>query len=104
MMPQLCLCYWSNTGELKEIKQDISSLRFELLEKQNHDMRTITELIIQLGDVVDFQQEEEQKPGVWLWILVNSYTWNMHQALLYPPLSQWLKTYFFTGEQSPDKT
>ncbi|XP_024910599.1 short transient receptor potential channel 6 [Cynoglossus semilaevis] len=53
-----------NEGELKEIKQDISSLRFELLEKQNHDMRTITELIIQLGDVVDFQQEEEQKPGV----------------------------------------
>uniref|UniRef100_A0A7N6A6E5 Transient receptor ion channel domain-containing protein n=1 Tax=Anabas testudineus TaxID=64144 RepID=A0A7N6A6E5_ANATE len=41
-----------NEGELKEIKQDISSLRYELLERENHDMETLAELIGQLGEVV----------------------------------------------------
>lgn len=49
------------TGELKEIKQDISSLRYELLERKNHDMETLAELIRQLGEVVHVQQKEEQK-------------------------------------------
>uniref|UniRef100_A0A7N6A8A2 Transient receptor ion channel domain-containing protein n=1 Tax=Anabas testudineus TaxID=64144 RepID=A0A7N6A8A2_ANATE len=50
-----------NEGELKEIKQDISSLRYELLERENHDMETLAELIGQLGEVVHVQQKEEQK-------------------------------------------
>ncbi|XP_061575772.1 short transient receptor potential channel 6 [Cololabis saira] len=50
-----------NEGELKEIKQDISSLRFELLERGNHDMTTLTELLRQLGDVVSVRQKAEQK-------------------------------------------
>ncbi|XP_034718951.1 short transient receptor potential channel 6 isoform X1 [Etheostoma cragini] len=37
-------------GELKEIKQDISSLRYELLERTNHDMETLAQLITQLGE------------------------------------------------------
>ncbi|KAM6933342.1 short transient receptor potential channel 6 [Xenentodon cancila] len=50
-----------NEGELKEIKQDISSLRFELLERGNHDMKTLTELVRQLGDVICVKQKGEQK-------------------------------------------
>ena len=49
------------TGELKEIKQDISSLRYELLERANQDVETVTKLIRQLGEVMHVQQKEEQK-------------------------------------------
>uniref|UniRef100_A0A3P8Z9S8 Transient receptor ion channel domain-containing protein n=1 Tax=Esox lucius TaxID=8010 RepID=A0A3P8Z9S8_ESOLU len=38
-----------NEGELKEIKQDISSLRYELLEEKNHNMEELAELIRSLG-------------------------------------------------------
>lgn len=48
-------------GELKEIKQDISSLRYELLERANHDTETLAKLIRQLGEVMHAQQKEEQK-------------------------------------------
>uniref|UniRef100_A0A8C7LZ41 Transient receptor potential cation channel subfamily C member 6 n=1 Tax=Oncorhynchus mykiss TaxID=8022 RepID=A0A8C7LZ41_ONCMY len=34
-----------NEGELKEIKQDISSLRYELLEDKNHNMEELQELL-----------------------------------------------------------
>uniref|UniRef100_A0A3Q3M2L4 Transient receptor potential cation channel, subfamily C, member 6b n=1 Tax=Mastacembelus armatus TaxID=205130 RepID=A0A3Q3M2L4_9TELE len=50
-----------NEGELKEIKQDISSLRYELLGRGNHDMETLAELIRQLGEVMHVQQKEEDK-------------------------------------------
>ncbi|XP_056229550.1 short transient receptor potential channel 6 [Seriola aureovittata] len=50
-----------NEGELKEIKQDISSLRYELLERENRDMETLTELIRQLGEVLHVRQKEEQR-------------------------------------------
>ncbi|XP_075330676.1 short transient receptor potential channel 6 [Odontesthes bonariensis] len=50
-----------NEGELKEIKQDISSLRYELLERGNHDMKTLAELIRQLGEVIHVNQTEEQQ-------------------------------------------
>lgn len=35
-------------GELKEIKQDISSLRYELLEEKTHNMECMAELISKL--------------------------------------------------------
>uniref|UniRef100_A0A4W6C9C1 Transient receptor potential cation channel, subfamily C, member 6b n=1 Tax=Lates calcarifer TaxID=8187 RepID=A0A4W6C9C1_LATCA len=50
-----------NEGELKEIKQDISSLRYELLERENHDMETLAELIRQLGEVIHDQQKGVQR-------------------------------------------
>ncbi|GLD53546.1 short transient receptor potential channel 6 [Lates japonicus] len=50
-----------NEGELKEIKQDISSLRYELLERENHDMETLAELIRQLGEVIRDQQKGVQR-------------------------------------------
>ncbi|XP_069017326.1 short transient receptor potential channel 6 isoform X2 [Embiotoca jacksoni] len=50
-----------NEGELKEIKQDISSLRYELLERGNQDMKTLAELIGQLGKVIDVQQKEKKE-------------------------------------------
>ncbi|XP_051254115.1 short transient receptor potential channel 6 isoform X2 [Dicentrarchus labrax] len=50
-----------NEGELKEIKQDISSLRYELLERGKHDMETLAKLIRQLGKVMAVQQKEEQR-------------------------------------------
>ncbi|XP_074496527.1 short transient receptor potential channel 6 isoform X1 [Sebastes fasciatus] len=50
-----------NEGELKEIKQDISSLRFELLERADHDMETLAKLISQLREVMHVQQKEEQR-------------------------------------------
>uniref|UniRef100_A0A3Q2DQ35 Transient receptor potential cation channel, subfamily C, member 6a n=1 Tax=Cyprinodon variegatus TaxID=28743 RepID=A0A3Q2DQ35_CYPVA len=37
-------------GELKEIKQDISSLRYELLEEKSHNMETLDGLLRRLGD------------------------------------------------------
>ncbi|XP_034404238.1 short transient receptor potential channel 6 [Cyclopterus lumpus] len=50
-----------NEGELKEIKQDISSLRYELLERANHDMYTLAKLISQLGEVMQARQRGEKK-------------------------------------------
>uniref|UniRef100_A0A3P9PKC0 Transient receptor potential cation channel, subfamily C, member 6b n=1 Tax=Poecilia reticulata TaxID=8081 RepID=A0A3P9PKC0_POERE len=50
-----------NEGELREIKQDISSLRYELLERGNHDLNTLADLVRQLGEVV---QKEEQRGDV----------------------------------------
>ncbi|KAM9359607.1 short transient receptor potential channel 6 [Symphorus nematophorus] len=50
-----------NEGELKEIKQDISSLRYELLERGSQDMETLAKLLRQLGEVMHVQQREEQK-------------------------------------------
>lgn len=49
------------TGELKEIKQDISSLRYELLERGSRDMETLAKLIGQLGEVMNTHQREERK-------------------------------------------
>ncbi|KAG7479374.1 short transient receptor potential channel 6 [Solea senegalensis] len=46
-------------GELREIKQDISSLRYELLERQNHDLETLVEHIRGLGDAMHIEQKEE---------------------------------------------
>ncbi|XP_072899372.1 short transient receptor potential channel 6-like isoform X1 [Hemitrygon akajei] len=39
-----------NEGELKEIKQDISSLRYELLEEKSHNTDDLAVLIRQLGE------------------------------------------------------
>ncbi|XP_055493314.1 short transient receptor potential channel 6-like [Leucoraja erinacea] len=39
-----------NEGELKEIKQDISSLRYELLEEKSHNTDDLADLIRQLGE------------------------------------------------------
>ncbi|XP_056417508.1 short transient receptor potential channel 6 isoform X1 [Hyla sarda] len=39
-----------NEGELKEIKQDISSLRYELLEEKTHNTEDLAELIRKLGE------------------------------------------------------
>ncbi|KAL2095130.1 hypothetical protein ACEWY4_009849 [Coilia grayii] len=39
-----------NEGELKEIKQDISSLRFELLEEKNHSLEDLANLIRRLEE------------------------------------------------------
>uniref|UniRef100_A0A671XZ53 Transient receptor potential cation channel, subfamily C, member 6b n=2 Tax=Sparus aurata TaxID=8175 RepID=A0A671XZ53_SPAAU len=50
-----------NEGELKEIKQDISSLRYELLERGSRDMETLAKLIGQLGEVMNTHQREERK-------------------------------------------
>ncbi len=38
------------SGELKEIKQDISSLRYELLEEKSQATEELAELIQELGD------------------------------------------------------
>lgn len=56
-----CHFTYCPTGELKDIKQDISSLRYELLERGNHDKETLEKLIKQLGEVMHVQQKEEQK-------------------------------------------
>lgn len=37
-------------GELKEIKQDISSLRYELLEEKSQNTEDLAELIRKLGE------------------------------------------------------
>ncbi|KAM9318759.1 LOW QUALITY PROTEIN: short transient receptor potential channel 6 [Pholidichthys leucotaenia] len=50
-----------NEGELKEMKQDISSLRYELLEKEKRDKKTLTGLIRQLGEIMHAQQKQKQK-------------------------------------------
>lgn len=38
------------TGELKEIKQDISSLRYELLEEKSRQNEELAELVRRLGE------------------------------------------------------
>lgn len=43
------MCLFSS-GELKEIKQDISSLRYELLEEKSQATEELAELIQELGD------------------------------------------------------
>lgn len=45
----LCVCVCV-AGELKEIKQDISSLRYELLEEKSQAAGELALLIQQLGD------------------------------------------------------
>lgn len=43
----MCVCV---VGELKEIKQDISSLRYELLEEKSQATGELADLIQQLSD------------------------------------------------------
>lgn len=43
-------CTLDTPGELKEIKQDISSLRYELLEEKSQVTAELADLIQQLGD------------------------------------------------------
>ncbi|XP_055766368.1 short transient receptor potential channel 6 [Salvelinus fontinalis] len=49
-----------NEGELKEIKHDISSLRYELLEQKNHNMEELAELIRRLGERIPAEQQRHQ--------------------------------------------
>lgn len=48
----ITFCVWRVrvVGELKEIKQDISSLRYELLEEKSQAAGELALLIQQLGD------------------------------------------------------
>ncbi|XP_067275371.1 short transient receptor potential channel 6 [Pseudorasbora parva] len=46
-----------NEGELKEIKQDISSLRFELLEEKSRQTEELAELVRRLGERLASQQK-----------------------------------------------
>ncbi|KAM5179521.1 short transient receptor potential channel 6 [Mantella aurantiaca] len=48
-----------NEGELKEIKQDISSLRYELLEEKSHNTEDLAELIRKLGERVSFEPKHQ---------------------------------------------
>ncbi|XP_030600929.1 short transient receptor potential channel 6 isoform X2 [Archocentrus centrarchus] len=50
-----------NEGELKEIKQDISSLRYELLEREKRDMKTLAELVRKLEEALHVRRKEEQE-------------------------------------------
>jgi len=50
----LTLCL---TGELKEIKQDISSLRYELLEEKSRQTEELADLVRRLGDRLTSQQK-----------------------------------------------
>uniref|UniRef100_A0A6I8RVI8 Transient receptor potential cation channel, subfamily C, member 6 n=1 Tax=Xenopus tropicalis TaxID=8364 RepID=A0A6I8RVI8_XENTR len=52
-----------NEGELKEIKQDISSLRYELLEEKSHNTEDLAELIRKLGERLSIEPEPEQNKG-----------------------------------------
>lgn len=47
------------TGELKEIKQDISSLRYELLEEKSQNTEDLAELVRKLGERLSLQSKEE---------------------------------------------
>uniref|UniRef100_A0A8K9VC55 Transient receptor potential cation channel subfamily C member 6 n=1 Tax=Oncorhynchus mykiss TaxID=8022 RepID=A0A8K9VC55_ONCMY len=49
-----------NEGELKEIKHDISSLRYELLEQKNHNTEELAELIRRLGEKIPAEQQRHQ--------------------------------------------
>lgn len=48
-------------GELREIKQDLASLRCELLARGKHDKEALVKLIRQLGKVAHNLQKKEQK-------------------------------------------
>ncbi|KAG8136967.1 hypothetical protein E2320_005516 [Naja naja] len=49
-----------STGELKEIKQDISSLRYELLEEKSQNTEDLAELIRKLGEKLCIEPKQEQ--------------------------------------------
>lgn len=44
-------CAFFSSGELKEIKQDISSLRYELLEEKAQNMETLDGLLRRMGGI-----------------------------------------------------
>ncbi|KAM5245484.1 short transient receptor potential channel 6 isoform 4-T4 [Ctenodactylus gundi] len=48
-----------NEGELKEIKQDISSLRYELLEEKSQNTEDLAELIRKLGEKLSSEPKQE---------------------------------------------
>lgn len=48
-----------NEGELKEIKQDISSLRYELLEEKSQNTEDLAELIRELGERLSFEPKHQ---------------------------------------------
>nr|XP_005999088.2 PREDICTED: short transient receptor potential channel 6 [Latimeria chalumnae] len=50
-----------NEGELKEIKQDISSLRYELLEEKPHNTDDLSELIRKLGEKLSAEHQESNR-------------------------------------------
>uniref|UniRef100_A0A8C9C665 Transient receptor potential cation channel subfamily C member 6 n=1 Tax=Phocoena sinus TaxID=42100 RepID=A0A8C9C665_PHOSS len=49
-----------NEGELKEIKQDISSLRYELLEEKSQNSEDLAELIRKLGEKLSMKPNQEE--------------------------------------------
>ncbi|KAL1782492.1 short transient receptor potential channel 6 isoform X1 [Sigmodon hispidus] len=49
-----------NEGELKEIKQDISSLRYELLEEKSQNTEDLAELIRKLGERLSLETKQEE--------------------------------------------
>nr|BAB43812.1 transient receptor potential Ca2+ channel 6C [Rattus norvegicus] len=49
-----------NEGELKEIKQDISSLRYELLEEKSQNTEDLAELIRRLGERLSLESKQEE--------------------------------------------
>ncbi|XP_045153695.1 short transient receptor potential channel 6 [Echinops telfairi] len=49
-----------NEGELKEIKQDISSLRYELLEEKSQNTEDLAELIRKLGEKLSVEPHQEE--------------------------------------------
>ncbi|XP_026943553.1 short transient receptor potential channel 6 isoform X3 [Sagmatias obliquidens] len=49
-----------NEGELKEIKQDISSLRYELLEEKTQNSEDLAELIRKLGEKLSVKPNQEE--------------------------------------------
>ncbi|XP_039367960.1 short transient receptor potential channel 6 isoform X1 [Mauremys reevesii] len=50
-----------NEGELKEIKQDISSLRYELLEEKSQNTEDLAELIRKLGEKLLIEPRAEER-------------------------------------------
>lgn len=52
-----CFCFFK--GELKEIKQDISSLRYELLEEKTQNSEDLAELIRKLGEKLSLGPKQE---------------------------------------------
>nr|KAF6439386.1 transient receptor potential cation channel subfamily C member 6 [Molossus molossus] len=49
-----------NEGELKEIKQDISSLRYELLEEKSQNSEDLAKLIRKLGEKLPVEPNQEE--------------------------------------------
>ncbi|KAF6334602.1 transient receptor potential cation channel subfamily C member 6 [Rhinolophus ferrumequinum] len=49
-----------NEGELKEIKQDISSLRYELLEEKTQNSEDLAELIRKLGEKLSMETNQKE--------------------------------------------